>query len=191
MNLEDYCMNDNIINDIANRLKGLRDAMGLSVKEMSELAGVEESIYSTYESGTVDIPLSVMHQICQRCGVDISDVLTGESPHNALYAITHAEKGTYIEKNDEYTYEALAHSFKGKKADPYIVVVKRGYCPSSPGNKYDGQEFHYVLEGKVELSLSNKKVVLSTGDSIYFNSSVSHELRVIEGQEARLLVFIM
>lgn len=184
-------MEHNIVSNIAKRLKGLRDAIGLNTKEMSEYAGVEESVYITYETGSEDIPLSVMHQICQKCGVDISDVLTGESPHNALYALTHADKGTCIEDNEEYTYEALAHGFKGKKADPYIITIKRGSTPSSPNNKYDSQKFYYVIEGKVELTLGSKKIMLVDGDSIYFNSSIYHSLRVVEGEEARILILIM
>lgn len=86
-------MDYNIIKDIANRLKGLRDAMGLSLFQMSKYSGVSEKMYLAYESGDVDIPLAVLHQLCKKCGVDISDVLLGTSPHNALYAITHANMG--------------------------------------------------------------------------------------------------
>ncbi len=182
---------DNLFKDIAQRLKGLRDALDLSSEEMASYGGITEEQYNKYESGEIDIPVSVMHQICQKCGIDISEVLTGESPHNSLYSVTYANKGTYIERNSEYSYQALTSNFKGKRGEPYHVIVNTDKSPNSPTNKHDGQEFNYILEGKVELMLGNKKIILGKGDSIFFNSSVSHGLKALGNENAELLVIIM
>ncbi len=184
-------MDYNIIKDIANRLKGLREAMGISVYEMSKNSGVSEKIYLGYESGEVDIPLTVLHQVCKQCNVDISDVLLGETPHNALYAITCANEGTQIIKNDGYTYEALAHSFKSKKVDPYVFVLKNGHSTEVPDIECKIEKFYYILDGKVEFKLSDKVVTLSKGDSMYFNAAIYHRINVLEGEEARILIMVI
>jgi quercetin dioxygenase-like cupin family protein len=42
---------------------------------------------------------------------------------------------------------------------------------------HEGQEFQYVLQGRIELSLGKEKIRLSTGDAAYWESTVPHAVR--------------
>ena len=53
------------IEEIANRLKGLRDALGLTIAEMASACSVDEELYEKFESAEADIPVSTLHRIAR------------------------------------------------------------------------------------------------------------------------------
>jgi len=53
-----------------------------------------------------------------------------------------------------------------------------------------GEEFQYVLKGKVEVMVGENKNILEPGQSLHFNSSIVHKLRNISSEKAELLVVL-
>ena len=58
-------------------------------------------------------------------------------------------------------------------------------------NCHPGQEMNYVLEGRLLLSLNGKELVLNVGDSLYFDSSLPHGMKALDGRPVRFLAIIM
>lgn len=183
-------MNDSTL-EIAERLRGLRDSLELTTKEMALRGSVSEEQYINYEEGKEDIPVSVMHQICKKSSVDISELLAGESQHNKSYTLTPSGKGITVKRMKEYEYQALAYNFKSRIAEPYLVTISPKSSPSVPTNSHEGQEFNYVIEGSVELMFGEKKILLNKGDSIYFDSKIPHGLRALGSSDVKLLAILM
>jgi quercetin dioxygenase-like cupin family protein len=57
-------------------------------------------------------------------------------------------------------------------------------------NTHPGQEFNYVLEGRLKFVIHNKEFLLNPGDSVYFDSSYKHGMLALDGKEAKYLCFI-
>lgn len=68
------------IEEVAARLKGLREALGLSVADVCAACGIEEEKYTAYEHGTTGIPVSTAKRIAEAYGVEIMALLFGEEP---------------------------------------------------------------------------------------------------------------
>ena len=77
-----------------------------------------------------------------------------------------------VERQKAYKYQSLAGGFRGRKADPFIVIVepKPADAPLET-NTHMGQEFDMVWEGRLELTIGGKKLILEPGDSIYFDAN--------------------
>ena len=184
-------MNDQI-KEIAQRLHGLRDAMNLSVAELAEVCHVTEFEYLGYESGNNDISVSALQSIAKHCNVELTALLFGESPNMTSYFLTRAGLGTAMERSKAYKYQSLAAGFAQRKADPFIVTVE-----PKPENKpmhinsHEGQEFNYVLEGSMLLSINGKELTLHEGDSIYFNSAKKHGMKALNGKPVKFLAVII
>ena len=58
-------------------------------------------------------------------------------------------------------------------------------------NGHDGQEYDYVIEGQLEVTIEEKVMVLNPGDSIYFDSRKSHCFRSLNGEPAKFLCIII
>jgi len=180
------------IKQIAERLAGLRDALEITPEEMAKVCNLTPEQYMKLESGTVDISVSVLHQISQAYGVELTTLMFGDEPKMSSYFVTRAGKGISIERTKAYKYQSLASGFMNRTADPFIVTVEpKGDDEPIHYNKHNGQEFNLVLEGRMLINIEGKEIILNQGDSIYFNSKLPHGMKALDGKTVRFLAVIM
>ncbi len=183
-------MSDNI-QAIAMRIGDLREISGLTQLEVAEASGVPLEDYVEYEKGGRDFSFSHLFNIAKALGVDISDLLTGESPKLKGYILTREGKGLAFDRRKAYHYEHLAYNFRDKKAEPFIVTVE--YDPTGAtktAHSHEGQEFDYVLTGHMKIVLSGNEVYLGPGDSIYYDSSLPHAMYALDADAVFIAVVI-
>ena len=178
------------IKQIAERLKGLRDSLDLSLDEMAAKCDKLPKDIELYESGNVDIPMSYLFDISQVFGIETSTLISGDEPKMKAYFLTRKGKGISIERTKAYKYQALASGFKNPKSEPFEVTVEPNSNPIYL-NTHTGQEFNYVLEGRLQFRINNKDLILETGDSIYFDSSNPHGMKALDGKPVKFLAIIM
>jgi transcriptional regulator with XRE-family HTH domain len=184
-------MNEQII-QIAERLRGLRDALDISIEEIANSCGINTDEYERAESGNEDISVGMLQKISRQYGISLDTLMFGEEPKMSTYFVTRAGKGTSIERTKAYKYQALAAGFRDRIADPFIVTIE----PKPEGtpfhmNNHAGQEFNIVIEGRMEICIGEKILILETGDSIYFNAQLPHGMRALDGKTLKLLAIIM
>lgn len=180
------------IKSIANRLRGLREVLELSAQEVAESCHLRVEEYMTLESGESDISVNVLQTIARRYGISLDVLMFGEEPKMNAYFITRAGAGVSVERRKAYKYEALASGFRDRKADPFIVTVEPAPTDAPMHlNSHEGQEMNYVLEGRLLLSLNGKELMLNVGDSLYFDSSLPHGMKALDGRPVRFLAIIM
>lgn len=176
--------------EIAARIKSARETCGLSIADAAKQLGINKYEYEDFETGQIDIPVSSILKIASLYKVDVTALLTGEGPHLATYAVTRKGDGVSVERHRRYKYQALASDFIGKLANFFIVTVDAS-DESVQYSSHDGQEFLYVLDGSMEVYFKEEKITLSEGDSVMFDSTISHAIRTINGARARFLSVLM
>jgi mannose-6-phosphate isomerase-like protein (cupin superfamily) len=107
-----------------------------------------------------------------------------------VYFLTRYGRGTSVERTKAYKYQALASGYKLPKAEPFEVTVESNDRPLYL-NTHTGEEFKYVLEGRLQLHVNGKDLILNPGDSIYFDSSYPHGMKALDGNPVRFLAFIV
>jgi quercetin dioxygenase-like cupin family protein len=55
---------------------------------------------------------------------------------------------------------------------------------------HEGEEFIFVLQGKMQVHLGDHNDILEPGDSIYFHSTIPHRVECLEGSEAKIVAVI-
>ncbi|MBQ2706946.1 MAG: AMP-binding protein [Clostridia bacterium] len=184
---------ENKLKEIAERLKALREIMGFSVAEMAERTDVSVEEYENVESGASDFSFTFIHKCAQTFGVDATDILKGSSPTLSSFSVTKAGEGLPIVRRKGFRYNNLAPLFKNKTAEPFVVNAvyheEEQNTPIKLGT-HEGQEFDYVLEGKLKVQIDDHIEVLSAGDSIYYNSGTPHGMIAWEGDCKFLAVVI-
>lgn len=180
------------IKQIAERLAGLRDALEITPEEIAKVCNLTPEQYMELESGTVDISVSVLHQISQAYGVELTTLMFGDEPKMSSYFITRRGKGVAVERTKAYKYQSLAAGFVGRKADPFMVTV-HPTAEDAPIYLYShpGQEYNMVLKGRLLLQINNKELILEEGDSIYFNSELPHGMKALDGEKVSFLAIIL
>jgi transcriptional regulator with XRE-family HTH domain len=180
------------IKQIADRIKGLRDIVGISAEDMARELKITLQLYQDYESGAADIPVSILYQLAQKFNMELSALLTGEEPRLHTYSLTRKGKGVSVERRKDYKYQNLALNFIHKKAEPFLVTVDPDAAETPIHlNNHPGQEFNYVLEGTLKVVLANHEVILNEGDSLFYDSNVNHGMKSLNGKTAKFLAIIL
>ncbi len=179
------------IKEVALRLKGLRDALELTVEKISRECGIDPELYSKYESGEKDIPVSFLHKLATNYGVELTALMFGQEPKMSSYFVTRAGKGIKVERTKAYSYQDISAGFANRIMSTFIVTVE----PKTPEteivfNTHKGQEFNYVLQGSMEIIISGKEIRLDKGDSIMFDSALPHGMRALDNAQVKFLAII-
>ena len=178
------------IKEIGLRLATLREICDMTSATMAERLGVPIETYIAYEKGERDFSFSFLYNCAEILGVDILDLMSGESPKLSTCALVRKGQGFDVSRNEAYNYKHLAFTFRNKKSEPFLVTVEPA-DELPPLNSHEGQEFNYVLEGRVLVQIGNITYELEEGDSVYFDSSVPHAERALNGKRARFIAVVM
>lgn len=183
---------DDPIKQIAERLRGLREVLELTPKDIANDCDISEDEYLQAESGNADISVSMLQKVARTYGVALEALMFGEEPKMSSYFVTRSGKGTSIERTQTYRYQSLAAGFRNRVADPFIVTVEpKSEDEPTQYNSHNGQEFNLILEGRMLISMDGKEIILNEGDSIYFNSKLPHGMKALDGKTVRFLAVIM
>nr|WP_287412135.1 XRE family transcriptional regulator [Pseudodesulfovibrio sp.] len=177
--------------EIAPRLVGLREGIGWTVAEMADLLGLPEDKVAGYESGTVEIPVGYMLDVSRLCRVDLTTLISGREPHLKSYSVVRKDEGYAVDRRKDYDYKSLGYKFAGREMEPFLITVPPKPEEEMVETAHRGQEFMYVLEGRLEVRLGGEAIVVEPGDSLYFSSETPHALRGMDGKEVKFLDVIL
>ena len=183
-------MPDQIL-QIATRIKDLREIEDVSIETLAQEFNIAPETYRQYESGQIDIPISFLIQIAQRFKVEFTTLMTGDEPKLHIYNVCRAGKGVRVERRKAYDYKNLAYHMIRKKCEPFLVTVDPNKVKAFSLDSHPGQEFDYVLEGKLRLKVGNQTMELLPGDSAYYDSIHPHAMQAIGDEACRFLAIVI
>lgn len=180
------------IKQISQRLKGLREALDMTPEDFADSCNISLDEYLKYEAGDKDLGISVLKRIASAHNVDVSVLMFADEPRMSSYFLTRKGKGLAVNRVAAYSYQTLAGGFNNRKAEIFEVTVepKEGDAEIYHSS-HAGQEFSLVLEGRMLLQINGKDLVLEEGDSIYFDSSLPHGMKALDGKKVRFLVVVL
>lgn len=170
--------------EIAPRLFGLRESLGLTHEELAAKIEADPALVAAYEQGNTEIPVSYLMDVAHACGVNLTELLSGDEAHLHGYTIVRAGEGASVNRRKDYGYKNLATRFSDRLMEPFLIRVPPKKREDVTLVSHKGQEFSYILEGRLELHLGEEIRVLEPGDSVYFSSSIPHGLRGLDDRDA-------
>ncbi len=184
--------NNEQLNDVALRLRNVREVLGLTEEFMAQNTDTTIEEYKAYEAGERDFDFTFIYK-CAKCfNLDPTDLLKGTSPTLTSYEVTRCGGGLPITRKEGYEYKNMASMFKNKTAEPYHVIIP--YLEDGghkEGSAHKGQELDIVIRGKLQITVGENTEVLTAGDSIYYNSGVPHKLVALDGEEVEIYAIVM
>ena len=179
------------LRDIGSRLSALRSIAELAPEAFCEKTGVTVAELASYEKGELDFSFSFLYNAARVLGVDVVDLMSGDSPHLSEWCIVRGGEGYAIDRRSAYTYNHLAFTFRGKKAEPFLVTVEPNDSDAPVLHSHDGQEFNWMVSGRMRFYISNMDYILEPGDSVYFNSTIPHAMKALDDAPARFLAIVI
>ncbi len=180
--------------EVALRIREMREITGLTESQMAQKTEVTLQEYRQYEAGQLDFPFTFIHKCSLAFGIGITDLLEGQSAHLSSYTVTRRGQGHETAKEDGIEIKNLAPMFRKKISEPYWVHYE--YSPELQDKpihltKHSGQEFDYIMSGRLKVQIGDNVEYLSEGDSIYYNSSTPHGMIAVEGRDCYFLAVVL
>ena len=179
---------------MAGRIKELREIEGLTTYEMASKTQISRDEYIKCESGEADLNFTFIYRCALALGVDVTDIIEGNSPKLNRITVTRAGEGQEISAAYGMTYFNMAYSFKGRIAEPLYVKCK--YDSESEHKdieltSHDGQEMDICISGKLMVQVGEHRTVLNPGDSCYFDSSIPHGMIAVGGADCEFYAIVL
>jgi len=182
------------IKEIAQRVYALRTLIGFTEEEMAAATGGSVEEYRRRENGEEDFPFGFLYHCAEKFGVDIVELLTGENPHLSGYTLVRNGEGLPIEREEGFDYFHLAARFKNKLGEPFLVkATYREAEQSRPIElaSHEGQEFDFVLTGRLRFTYEGHIEELNPGDSVFYNSGKPHGMIATGGEDCTFLAIVL
>ena len=182
------------LQEMAQRIRDLREIVGLTPEDMARLTDVSLEEYLRCEAGESDLNFAFIYRCAQACGVDVTDIIEGASPRLSNYTLTRAGEGQHIEHAHGMTYYNMAARFKKRVAEPLYVVAEyseEAQLRPIECTTHEGQECDIVLSGQLKVQVGEHIEILNPGDIIYYNSTASHGMIATGGRECVFYAIVL
>jgi len=180
---------------VGEHVRAFRESMGLTVQQFAERTGFSAALLAQIENRMVSPSLGTLVKIANTFGTTVSSFIGGKVERE--FSIVRKEDRTTVSRvglkeggKSTYTYESLGAGKAGRKMEPFLVRLQPLSGPPTARSAHDGEEFLYVLSGKVTVRLGNLSDVLEEGDCIYYNSTIPHQVHSADEGEAIILAVI-
>lgn len=180
---------------VGEKIKSFRIEKGLSLEEAALQSGISEASLQDIESHKIDPPLGNIVSLAKVLEVPVGDLFgdTGDSP----FSISRSGDRSTVDRFDStakescgYRYEGLGQHKRNRQMEPFLVTLNANNSNEVLANQHIGEEFIFVLEGEVKVSLSDHTDILYKGDSIYYDSIIPHKVSCHGGKPATILAVI-
>ncbi len=176
--------------EMGQRLATLREIKGFTQEEIAKDLNMSLEEYALYEDGKKDFSFSFMYNVATILEIDVFNLLSGTTPKLTDCAVVRRGHEFFVKKEGVYDYKHLAYTFKGKKGEPFFVMVMPGE-EDKDFHSHKGQEFNFLLSGKMQFMIGDLSYELNKGDSVYFNSEIPHGIKVLGDKPVKFLAIVM
>jgi transcriptional regulator with XRE-family HTH domain len=178
---------------LGERIREAREMRGLTLEDLSSRTGIPVSNLERVESDRAIPPLGELIRLGKALEMEMGHFISGgaDRPMSVVRAESRpkvARRGEKVRAKYGYVYESLAPEKSNRIMEPFLVTL----TPTRFGqmSSHDGQEFIFVLEGRIRVKVDEEVAVLSPGDTIYYDSSRPHLVKCYGKKPARILAVL-
>jgi len=178
---------------IGDKLRELRLEKRLLLRDLSDRVGISKSYLSNIENNRLVPPIPALIKLARVLGVPLDHFFQNDGL-NPKFSITRGDEQIRIERKPHYKRGQVSYvliPLEAKKSlkamEPYLIELSPFQATELVLNSNGGEQFMYVLKGKVEFSATGITEILEPGDVIYFNAASPHSFRGISIYPAQII----
>jgi len=182
--------------NIGRKVRELREKSQLTIMDLTARSGVPKSVLAEIESGDVTPPVATLLKLARAMNVGMAFFFQDEAAADKV-SVTRKDQRIKIRRRPhhhegevDYIYESLETRKPDKHMEPLFVEFQPMETGDMVFSSHEGEEFVYLLEGRLEFRSHERLEVLTPGDAIYFESDLSHAFRGLDNQAARAIVVV-
>lgn len=158
---------------LGSEIRRLRKKAGLGLDELAKQTGLAEDYLARVEEEREIPPVGAMLQISRVLSLDAGKLLSRAEEQDR----SRRKREGLQKRKRSYAYKTLAPGSATMHLKAFHVTIDAGQEHERVEYRHEGEEFLYVLAGKVDVTVGENRYRLSTGKSLHFNSAIPHMLR--------------
>lgn len=173
---------------MGERIRKRRESLGIQSNDLAKQVGVTSSLISQIERAKAFPSILTLKKIADSLQTTVGELI-GEKATFIENPLLKEENRKFVKKNRHgANVYLLSHHDTQKQMDPFIIDFEpNGNSSQIMTPKNPRQEFCFVLKGRFEVKLGDKKYKLNESDSFYFFSNRDHLFKNASNQKAQLL----
>jgi transcriptional regulator with XRE-family HTH domain len=176
---------------VGERVRALREAMDLSLRDLAERTGVSAPMLSQVERGETSPTLAVATKIASGLELSLSQLLRLDEASHVVVTRRADRRG---HKRDGHSVEELTPPLPGQRAELSLHVLDPGAATGGPGDppihEPGSRETIYLNSGRAALVLDGERYELGEGDAVTFDADLPHHFENDGGEPAELLAVV-
>ena len=176
---------------IGNKIRTLRKAKKMTLDELSKASGVALASLSRIENNKMTGTLESHINIAKALNMNLSELLSDVGIQEKNIDILSKENHTDVfVHSDKSSFEMLTTKVLDKKMMPTLLKIQPEGQTNPEQAQFGTEKFIFVLEGKIEVGIADKKYAVDSGGTLYFDASVSHYYKNIGTGLAKAICII-
>lgn len=168
------CVNDQT-SDLGARLRRFRHDRGLSLRALSDIAGLSPNTISLIERGETSPSVSTLQSLATALGVAVTSFFADEPER---VQVIHTPATERIRSGSgSVVLESLGYGLQDQTCDPFYVTLRPGASSGRELMAHMGTELVFCLEGELEYEVNGARYKLRAGDSLLFRAELPHSWR--------------
>ena len=169
---------------IGSKIKKARTSKKFSLEHVANETGFSTEYLKEVEAGKSIPPVGALLQIARALEIDSGSLL--KEPESKLQTRIKA----HTKRTDNYAYTTLTPGAENKHLKAFRVMIEAQQDHKGVDYHHEGEEFVYVLAGKIEVAVGEHLNIVEQGESLHFNSGIRHKLKSVSDEKAELIVVI-
>ena len=169
---------------IGQKIKKVRTKKKMPLDAMANETGFSIEYLKKIEAGKKIPPVGALLQIARALEIDSTFFLREEASN------LQKRVRAYTKRTDNYAYTTLTPGAENKHLKAFKISIEPLQDHEGVGYQHEGEEFVYVLQGSVEITVGEHVNILEEGDSLHFNSGIRHRMRNISDIRSEMLVVV-
>ncbi|WP_448383213.1 helix-turn-helix domain-containing protein [Desulfosoma sp.] len=181
---------------IGHKVRELRQQHKYTLQDLAQKTGLSKPFLSQIENDHVVPPIATLMKLARALNVTLAHFFQEQETDEKI-SITRPEERSRLERRPRqskgetnYIYESLEFRKRYKHMEPFLVEFPVQGADRMVFQSHEGEEFLFILEGEVEFRTVDRVEILRAGDSIYFDSDLSHSFRCIGDKPARAVAVL-
>lgn len=179
---------------VGERMKKAREARNLTLGDVSQRTDMDVDTLAAIEEGSLAPPLGTIIRLAKALEMRMGYFISGEE--EKAFTIVRRTDRKVVSRYDSkrgkyygYAFESLAPYKKDRHMEPFLVALEPAPTEHERSS-HDGQEFIFVMKGKMEVRLGDEIHVLEPGDAIYYDSTVPHLVKCHGDEPTEILAVL-
>lgn len=168
--------------EIGKKLKRYRTKNGLTLEELASRTELTKGFLSQLENDLTSPSITTLSDIVEALGISMSTFFKEESEEQLVFS----KEDFFIDEQEEYTISWIVPNAQKNEMEPILLEIP-SEGKSFEVSPHEGEEWGYVLSGKIDLIMEEERYTVSKGQTFYIKGDKNHYLENKYTQTAKVL----